>query len=445
MKKIGLKATLAISGLSLLTVGVAVDANVFNFSNFGLRLSRASGEPSYIVLNNSNAPTLSAGSATQVDEKGVTWEYSDCASYASGHVAINHQGYFGVISSTAYGYTGISKITANFSSSEGDELWLLKSIDGVEWHEDCILTSGTGVTTPLNWRYVRFYNYSKNNNAINIASIRIEYTCTGGDTASEDIDAAKSDKVISTTYLSYEDETTDVSPWGNSTHAVNFTKTPGGNDNFSVYALDRTYTLEEIRNKKVEFDLNTSRSTWKPSVELIYNDGTNLTLVGEKTDINKDKTVRTHYKITKTSGDWWHIEVPVSALAPTICDPAYGNRPYSLSLQVNAIRLGNGNTIVDNVRIGSTPSELGIFNSWASSPVNSYYWLKVSWVGYLDLTDPSNVSITFSDNQAITRVQSDKSPFIIQGLITGTYTVTVVVKSGYNRLPHTMQTQLTIS
>ena len=51
--------------------------------------SRLTADAYNILLNNSNSPTLVDGSATIVDEKGVTWEYYNASDNSSGHIALS--------------------------------------------------------------------------------------------------------------------------------------------------------------------------------------------------------------------------------------------------------------------------------------------------------------------------------------------------------------------
>lgn len=73
--KIGLKAILGITGMSLLAVGVAVDGGVFNFANIALRMSRAS-DGLNTILNHNNAPTLSGGTGTMSFSNGCAEQVS---------------------------------------------------------------------------------------------------------------------------------------------------------------------------------------------------------------------------------------------------------------------------------------------------------------------------------------------------------------------------------
>lgn len=168
-------------GLVLATsVGFATLAN-------SVRPTRASAHT--ITLNNNNSPDLINGEGTN-DLNGVIWEYHNVSNNANGHITINHQGYFGISSSSNWGYTGIEGITANFSSGE---LWLLKSVDGVNWNESAILETGVENNTADNWRYIRFYSYA---DIIDVSSISFGYSCSGISSA-QDVDNAKVNNVLS--------------------------------------------------------------------------------------------------------------------------------------------------------------------------------------------------------------------------------------------------------
>ena len=134
-------------------------------ANTGFNMIKASSFTT--TLNSNNSPVISAGAGTMVDDKGVTWEYSNVSDYNNGHITVNAQGYFGVSSSTTWGYTAINGITANFSTTD-NELWLLTSFDGVDWNEQHVLESGVETHMADSWRYVRFYNWSDDNSSINI-------------------------------------------------------------------------------------------------------------------------------------------------------------------------------------------------------------------------------------------------------------------------------------
>ena len=395
-----------------------------------------------ISLNTTNSPTLSDGEGTMIDNKGVTWEYHNASDYGAGHVALNHQGYVGVSADSQYGITAITSVTVNFSGGS-NELWILKSVDGVSWGEDRILTSGTTYTCANNWRYIRFYNYSADNTAVNIDSIDVTYGCTGIN-ASEDVDRAKCENILSVTYLEYEEETETLSPQYEdedikSTSAVRFHKTKEKVDCFAVFSLERTFVLEEIRNSKLEFDFWHGESTWIPSIEIgYYNSERNtFTKIGDKQDFNKAGDDRTHLKKTELDDDWWKFEIPLNSIALTMCDKNYGNTPVSTNSQINAVRLGNGNCVIDNLRIHSAPiGQLGLFNKGYSFAVDAVYLLKVCWVGRLDF---DNVTITFNESGYAARFANASSPFYLTGVSAGSVLATVSVPCGYNRQVYTLE------
>ena len=179
------------------------------FTNSSFSITRATN--SNVVLDSNNSPTLSSGAGTITDAKGVVWNYYNASNYASGHVSIGHQGYVSMASITStWGYTGIEELTVDFSATANCEFWLLKSVDGVEWHEVTILTSNTSVTSLEGWRYVRLYNYTTDSTNVDINSVSISFTCSGV-TSSEDVDSARDSNVIATTGLDHSVETSTLS------------------------------------------------------------------------------------------------------------------------------------------------------------------------------------------------------------------------------------------
>ena len=401
--------------------------------------SRALGQT--IVLNANNSPTISNHNATRVDEKNITWEYNNVESYASGHVTLNHQGYLGISSNTSWGITGISSVTANFVAGQNSELWLLKSVDGVTWNEDSILTSGDATTTTNNWRYIRFYNYSSDSSTIKINSISVEYGCSGV-SATEDVDNTRSLNV-----LNASDNLTYTSCAGRELSAISFSKS-GNSSSWAVIGLDRTYTIDEIKYQVVEFDYykvntvpNTSLSY--PSIQLYQSNGTKA--VGST---QSKEATKSHYKVTELGNDWYHVQMPISALAPTISGYKVGSKwednAVKTNLEVDSIRLSVGTCIIDNLRFGSTCG-LGIFNNGTSFNVSDEkpYWFKVAWAGQFH-------SCTFTfDTPIAEQVAWDnttcKSPFYIRGLATGTVVVTATLVVGYNRQTLTISNTLTIN
>ena len=387
------------------------------------------------TLDENNSPSLSNGEGTMTDEKNVTWEYHDAFNNSNGHVSLNHDGYFGVSSSTIYGYTGIESITATFSGQD-NELWLLTSVDGINWNEQEILTSDTSTQRANNWRYIRFYNYSDSNASIDISSITIGYGCTGI-SASDDVDGCRVDNIKSSLNLNAENETENVSPLGNSTNAIAFTKIEN-TDSYSVIGLNKTYALGDVKRAKVEFDYYHTNNT-KPNVSLM-NSSTNK-VVGTTQGFAGNKTA---YKVTNINSNWWHIEVPIVALAPTpdLADRGMKDVPIEESATFDSVKINNGNCVIDNLRIDSTPSSLGLFNNGTSIKAGNVYWMKVSWVGILH-----SATFTFDTPDIIRHedLPEGRSQFYLRGLSAGTVVVTATLKVGYNRQTLTIQNTLTVT
>ena len=436
--KLNLKATLGILGFSMLSVGVAVDSGVFNIGNLGLRLSRAA-DGFNTTLDHDNAPTLSGGSGTIIDDKDVTWEYSGCSSYASGHVTVNKDGYFGISSLTGFGYTKITQLTVNFTSTGGGELWLMTSLNGTSWIEMDKLTSGTATSIANNWRYIRFLDYGPAGNQINVASVSIDYECFDGISASEDSDGAKCDNVKSvTSNITYQRETQEVSPLGNSTEAVRFTKNSSGTTSI-VISFGRTYKVGQIAYKLIEFDIY---------LTIEYSKTLQMTNETSNVGASVDSSKHSAYKITKITGTdyWYHVEVPVSALVSLISGYTKGGDPKDDDIpaknlankDVNGIKINAGNCIIDNLRITSNQRELGSYNNGSSFAANSVYWFKVCWVGRL-----VGCTMSFSNSNAEQVSLDDPnllngSPFYIRGLSAGSVTATAYVTVADHTGEHTL-------
>lgn len=425
MKKLSLKSILGILGPAMLVVGVAIDSGSFDFANLALRLSRAADNDGFnTVLNHDNAPSLSGGAGTMMDDKDVIWEYSGCSSYASGHVTINKDGYFGISSTTGFGYTKITNLEVNFTSTNNGELWLMTSLNGTSWIEMEQLTTATPTTIANNWRYIRFLDYGPTGNQINITTVSIVYECYDGIDASEDSDGAKCGNVKSvTSNITYQKETTEVSPNGNSTEAVRFTKNGSGSTNI-IISFGRTYKVGQIAYKLIEFDIYLEVEYAK-TLQLAYD----TTTFGASVDSSKHSA----YKITNISGNWYHVEVPVTALVSLISGYIKGGDPKEDDIpaknldkkDVNGIKINAGNCIIDNLRITSNQRELGSYNGTSSVNANGIYWFKICWVGRL-----VGCTMTFSNGNAEQVSLDDPnlvngSPFYIRGLVSGT-TVYVV-------------------
>ena len=235
-------------------VGVVLATSTFaavglTAMNNGVMIGTRADDAPY--LSNGNSPTLSDGSGTMVDSKGITWEYSNALDLENGHVSIKHGGYFSISSQSAWGLTGITEVKAEFAADANSELWLLTSYNGVEWNEQLILKNNEPTDMANNWKYIRFYNYSSSNNQIDINKVYIEAVC-GYTNASEDIDSAHVEDVLESheSNLSAERETVDVSPRLNSIEAVRFTKIDSKKNSSVIITLGRTYVakISHIKN-----------------------------------------------------------------------------------------------------------------------------------------------------------------------------------------------------
>lgn len=425
-----------VKGKKLIAIGatmlplVAVGTLFFTANN-AIRPSKASAFT--MSLNATNAPTLNNGEGTMVDEKNVTWEYHNASALNNGHVTLNHQGYFGVSSSSDWGYTAISELTVNFTSGTDGELWLLTSIDGVDWQEQIKLTSGSSTDWANDWRYIRFYCWDDNNDPINVSSVSFGYECTGI-SSSDDVDLASIDNVASSSNLTLSKETSDLSPVGNSQEAIRLTK--NGNNGYCEFYLKETRNIWDFHTKLIEFDFYHKNNNSKPNVgfwstSLNKNIGTTASWSGTKSN----------YKVSNINSDWWHIQIQITSMvAPSVghADSATKNDP------VDKIRITSNNCIIDNLRIDCTPSNadcpLGIYNNGTGMSNGGYYWMKVSWSGILH----SNV-FTFDVPGIAEQEQNAAHQFYLHGLGTGTVVVTANLVVGYDRRTITISNTITVS
>ena len=380
----------------------------------------------HLVLNDSNSPTISAGSGTMIDNKGIVWEYSNVSEYNNGHITLNNNGYFGISSSTNYGITAITSVVADFTSND-NELWLLTSYDGIDWHEQCMLETGESTALANSWRYVRFYNWSDYNTGIDIDSVNIGYDCSG-ETSSEDVDGAHIENIITTKGTTAYEETENVSPLGNSTRAVRFEKISGAT--YAIIGFGREYRLKDIKDKKVEFDLYATVDYGK-TAQLTYNTSSMGSEIQSKE--------HTSYKVFNLGDHWYHIEIHVNALSSMFCSQSQGDIPAT-DKPVNGIKINIGNGVVDNLRIGSVPSsnvtEVGIFNYKFKSngsicKTNDWsknYWLKISWTGKLH-----SCQMIIADTSIAEQVTGLEYPFYITPKAVGSTTITMKLCVGYDR------------
>jgi hypothetical protein len=416
----------AIAGPSLL-----VGAVYFATNNVLLKRARAS---EYVAtFNEDNSPDLDAsGNATVTDRRGIIWEYYNAADYNDGHVALNHEGYFGISKSSSYGLKGIEYITVDFDSTSGTELWLLKSVYENEWNEVIKLEDDTPTMLANNWQYIRFYNYAPDGtSSVDIDSVEIGYSCISTESVTDDVDSAVVSNIVAVNGTTAAEETSTISPRGDSQKGLKFTKNQGASETYAIIKLDRSYTLEEVRYSKFEFDYEKT-NPWKPLIQLGYWDETSetpFTTIG----IELKSTVAQYkscYKITEIeNSNWLHIEGFITAMAPTVCDPSRGDTPVDVNSVINCVKLGVGNAYVDNIRFDSTPSEeLGIFNRGFDCNLNKTYWVKIAWSGVIH-----ECSYTYGTAGIVEIFPNDKSPFYIKGLAVGSTTLTPRLVVGYNR------------
>ena len=413
------------------------------------------------TLNSSNSPTnLSDGSGSMIDDKQVKWEYYHAVDNPSGHISLQHQGYFGVASDTQWGYTRITSVSVNYTSGSLGELWLLKSANGIEWHEAKLLkeadddtSSSASSTDANNWRYIRFYFYdATENETIDIDSVSISYDCNSATTVSgpEDVDSALDTNVHATNGLSHSSETLSLSPNSVGGEAVRFTKTGSSSTNLTI-KFNNTYTFGSTVNNKIEFDIWTQNVLYGKTIEVLSTSSsyTSAKITAGGTNIfQNDGDV---YIWTALGNDWYHAELPLTQIYTSIS--GYGNKDIpstsTRDSQFNAIRINAGNCVIDNLRIVASPCELGIYNGKDYKPaVNEVYWVKTSCAGTLHTKE---VIITFSDATKAERIPltgdsnlKNGSPFYIKIKASGELTIYVTVVSSYNHTPKSITKTITV-
>ena len=415
---------------AVLPLGVV--GTLFFASNNSIRPSKASAYTA--SLTNANSPELTNGEGTRVDEKNVTWEYHNAADLNNGHITLNHQGYFGVSASSAWGYTAIQELTVNFTAGTNGELWLLTSIDGTTWNEQITLTSGVPTDYANNWRYIRFYCWDDDNTSIDVSSVSFGYDCTGI-SSSDDVDCATIDGVANVSNLIATKETTNVSPLGGSTEAVKLEKN-GSSSFYCDFSLKQARMIYDLRTYAIELDFYHKNNQNKPTIQFL-NDGKG---VGQSFSYSATKS---NYKFTNINSDWWHIELHITSMVAKYV--AHGDT-ITRNEQVNSIRITTSNCVIDNLKISCVPSSgdssLGIYNNGTSFANGGYYWMKISWTGILH-------SCTFTyDVPGIVEqdfAPTSTTPFYLHGLSQGTVVVTAHVVCGYNRSVATISNTITVS
>ena len=437
-------------------LGVTVSAGVLASGSLVMFLKRNANEGyDPRVLNNTNQPHLeNDGSGTMTDDKGTIWEYHNASNYANGHVSLNHEGYFGIKSNTPWGIPGITSITADFSTITGGELWLLKSVNGTEWHEVQKLADDEPTTWANDWRFVRFYFWDDNtghSGSVEINSVEITYSCDHPEiSATEAVDSARVENVIAmSSSLTATKETVDISPNSDGGEAIKFTKSGGGSTEITI-GFNRGYTIKEIAMCKIEFDMKTANINYGKTVQLL----------GESFNssaINSNN--HSAYHCVSLGNNWYHIEVAVTCYATFISGYDKGDLPASgLADKVaDRIKINAGACVIDNLRFGSTPDieGLGLYNNGNSFSAGGVYWLKVAGTGVLHsctmtfttvTPNPSDPSATIAEQVPLTDPKlKNGSPFYIRGLNAGTVNVTATIVNRYNRQTVSITKQITVN
>ncbi len=402
---------------------VAVCGLILGSNNESL-FSRAEQNDLVITLNSSNSPTLSSGSGSMVDAKGVKWEYSKASSLASGHVTLNNGGYMGVAADAAYGITGISSLTANFTKDDSAELWLATSYNGTTWYEGELLVSGQVSTVANNWRYVRLCSYDTNEVGIDISSVIINFSCSGI-SASDDVDAAANFSNL--TYISdnlSSSEETSIGSTDDSKHAIRLTNitetTYGKNHNFKI-SLGETLTYSTAKSKTIELDYYYAEKSpdgnGQPQFQIL-SEG-NHTLSASKTISSSSNP---DFYSTLKEG-WWHIAIPVSAFFDSVEDTQTigGIRVFDYNIYNTAEEIG-GFVVVDNLRIvNGIPSV--VFDA-------TTLYVNMSETVAIEPTISGTVhSKSFvSEDETIATVDAEG---VVTGVAAGTTTVRATYSVGY--------------
>ena len=438
MKIVGKTKCYIVIGLTILPLVIAGAALLH--SNNTINPSKASQFNAY--LNIDNAPELTAGEGAMTDEKGVRWEYHNASDYLSGHVSLNHQGYVGVSSSTQWGYTEIDSLTVNFTAGENGELWLLTSIDGVNWEEGEILTSNTETHAADNWRFVRFYYWDEEENTADITSIHIGYGCTGVSSV-DDSDLSNISNVRKHDDLDATEEYENVSPRLNSTKALRLTTTSGRSTSSTkhqtIFNIAET-TLKKLQGYKIEFDYYYARkrdpkkAPGYPSLRMANATGT----VGLLRSYDENIDAFTCEDI----GDgWWHMECYITyimqAAEHKLSTVVTGIILYDEAIYVHD-RDGQeftGYVIIDNLFLTNHERSGTVSNSWTTVKIgatgNDRYFIRENFVGSIHETTYS-CSDTSKATLFYEKKNNNKLCFI-QGLEEGTIVVTITYKLGYDR------------
>lgn len=437
------KKIFIIAGLTLLPLVMAEVA--FISSNWSMKPSVAEQET--FVLNNDNAPTLSAGEGTMVDEKNVTWEYHNASDNPSGHVTLNHKGYFGISSSSSWGFTGIGGLTVNFTGGSGSELWLLRSTDGVNWDERETLSSGVTTTDVNNWRYIRFYHYDANltSASLNVTSVTISYSCEGI-SSTDDVDAAiighvYTNKLVKATA---SEETSITSPKGDSTQAIRFQNNDSGTGNRQIIISlgDFAGTLGEMKSKKIEFDYyhtmrgGDSQTRSYPRISLAR--GTSS--ISSQIEQGGNTTKHNAYTATPINDDWWHIECYITSILAL-------NFHTDDSELINGIIINDnyltdiddvtGFAVIDNLKVTRGTPAATLSNTTSSG--GDGFMMRENYCGRLWN------KVATSSNESVATVRYETDYVYLNKVSSGKTTITITYTLGCSREQVEVTKTLTIN
>lgn len=420
-------------GLAVLPISIVHTA----FLDSSLKASKASVLTT--VLNNANSPELTNGEGTMTDDKNVTWEYHNASNLNDGHVSLGHQGYLSISTSTDWGYGGISGITANFTSGENGELWLLSSNDGTTWNEVEKMTSGEETIGANRWNYIRFYAYDISNTLVNINSVTINYECNGED-PEEDTDLAKISNLRKHDATEVSVETQNVSPRGNSTKALRLTSTNGRSTNNHDTIFDiEPITLGKIRHAKVEFDYyyaekrDPNKDPGFPSSSLANEKGT----FGTVKTISDGKG----YTYEDIGGGWWHMECFVTAYLQ-LAEYKLNTSVKGIMIRDNAIYTHDTNEgekvgfiIIDNLRITCYGYSACISNAWDKVQIggtgDNKYFIRENITGIINSVSYAISDDTYGRLYIGQKNNNGNNLCYIEGLVPGDVVVTITYNVGY--------------
>ena len=367
----------------------------------------AHADPLQIILDNTKTPTLSDGVGTLVDARGVTWEYKDAASSAGNHVSLQAGGYMRVSSDSAYGITGITSFISTFTASEGDQLDLLVSVDGLDWENFGYLTSNSASEWAKGYRYVGMY--ANGSNPITISSVNISYSCEGINSV-EDVDLASTSNVR---YVAVETDLAAGEYFSKSTSTTSFKMTPQNaydSANLKYHQLNfnlfggATHSLDDLVERELSLTYDTY-STWTTDsstshlVPAICLTNGSTKLVGAS---------RPDYStFTYDNKAWKHVDVSFATLKGSLSDDL-----LFTGIRAESCYLNTGDSLTwDSIRIkGKTFS---LFPQYTDSD-NLTKLSNQNYHGGLhsaDITDTDGRGITYNFENTVVNAYSIYSSF----------------------------------